>query len=85
MNNVPSQRVGPLAALPDLLNKQGVSLDEAFAGSGIEPSQLVPDPRFPYPALSALVERSAIWRAARISGSSSARATITALSARSAR
>ncbi|PZQ79070.1 MAG: hypothetical protein DI549_21205 [Ancylobacter novellus] len=60
MNNVPSQRVGPLAALPGLLEEFGVSLDEAFAGSGIAPAELAPDARFGYPTLAALLERSAV-------------------------
>ncbi|MCJ8143191.1 AraC family transcriptional regulator [Ancylobacter sp. A5.8] len=59
MNDAPSQRVGPLAALPGLLDELGVDVPLAFDGSGIEPSQLVPDARFPYPMLAALLERSA--------------------------
>lgn len=60
MNNVPSQRVGPLAALPGVLEELGASLDEAFAGSGVAPAELVPDARFGYPTLAALLERSAV-------------------------
>ncbi|MBS7543287.1 AraC family transcriptional regulator [Ancylobacter oerskovii] len=59
MNNVPSQRVGPVAELPALLAELGVSLDEAFAGTGIEPGQLLPEARFAYPALTGLIERCA--------------------------
>ncbi|MFT0858590.1 AraC family transcriptional regulator ligand-binding domain-containing protein [Ancylobacter sp. G4_0304] len=60
MNHIPAQRVGPLAALPGLLEEFGVSLDDAFAGSGIAPAELVPDARFAYPVLAALLERSAV-------------------------
>jgi AraC-like DNA-binding protein len=60
LNNVPSQRVGPLAALPGLLGELGVDVPRAFAGSGIEPDQLVPDARFAYSTLAALLERSAV-------------------------
>lgn len=59
MTNVPSQRVGPVAALPALLGELGVSLDEAFAGSGIAPHELLPEARFAYPALVGLIERGA--------------------------
>lgn len=59
MTNVPSQRVGPIAELPALLSELGVSLDEAFAGSGIMPDQLLPDARFPYRTLVGLIERCA--------------------------
>ncbi|MDR6952391.1 AraC-like DNA-binding protein [Ancylobacter sp. 3268] len=48
-----------MAALPGLLGKLGVALDEAFAGSGIEPDQLDAEARFPYPSLIGLLERCA--------------------------
>jgi len=51
--------VGPVAALPGLLRELGVSLEEAFAGSGIAPDQLVPDARFAYPSLVHLIEHAA--------------------------
>lgn len=51
--------MGPVAELPGLLGELGVSLEEAFAGSDIEPDQLVPDARFAYPSLVGLIERSA--------------------------
>lgn len=59
MTNVPSQRVGPVAQLPALLDELGVSLDEVFAGSGIAPHQLVEDARFAYSSLAGLIERAA--------------------------
>lgn len=59
LTNVPSQRVGPVAELPALLDELGVSLDRAFAGSGIAPDQLLPEARFPYPSLAGLIERCA--------------------------
>lgn len=51
--------MGPVAGLPDLLRELGASLDEAFAGSGIAPDQLVPDARFAYPSLIHLIEHAA--------------------------
>lgn len=59
MKNVPSQRVGPVAELPGLLDDLGIDRKEVFARSGIEPDQLVADARFPYPSLVGLIERSA--------------------------
>ncbi|MBS7538879.1 AraC family transcriptional regulator [Ancylobacter lacus] len=59
MKNVPSQRVGPVAELPALLGELGVSLEEAFAGSGLTPEALQPEARLPFPALAGLIEHSA--------------------------
>lgn len=59
MTSTHTQRIGPLAALPGLLNELGVSLEEACAGTGIAPADLVPDARAPYPALVELLDRSA--------------------------
>lgn len=60
MANVPSQRVGPLAVLPAVLEALGVDVEEAFAGSGIAPAALVPDARFAFSTLVGLLERSAV-------------------------
>ncbi|GAB4071070.1 AraC family transcriptional regulator ligand-binding domain-containing protein [Ancylobacter sonchi] len=60
MNNIPSQRVGPVAALPGLLRELGVEPEQAFAGSGIAPGELVPDARFPFPSIVGLIERAAV-------------------------
>jgi AraC-like DNA-binding protein len=59
LTSTPLQRVGPVAELPGLLDELGVSLEEAFAGSGIAPDDLEPEARLPYPALVGLLERSA--------------------------
>lgn len=60
MQHGPSQRVGPLAALPEALAEFGVSLADVLAGSGIAPEQLTPEVRFPMPALQLVLERSAV-------------------------
>ncbi|GGF82357.1 AraC family transcriptional regulator [Azorhizobium oxalatiphilum] len=60
MDDVPSQRVGPVAHLPALLTELGVSLDEAFASSGLTPDHLQPEARLPYPTLIALLEHCAV-------------------------
>ena len=60
MEAPPSQRVGPLAHLPAVLMDLDVSLDAAFAGSGLRPDQLQREARFPFPDLAALMERCAV-------------------------
>jgi len=57
--HVQTQRVGPVAELPGLLGELGVNLEEACAGTGIAPADLVPEARAPYAALVRLLERSA--------------------------
>lgn len=59
MTSGPPQRVGPVAQLPPLLAELGVSVETAFAGSGIAPEQLQPEARLPYAAIAALLEGSA--------------------------
>lgn len=59
MRDVPTQRVGPLAQLPELLAKLGVPLEDALAGTGIGADQLVPEARASLPALIAVLEQSA--------------------------
>lgn len=60
MSHIPLQRVGPLAFLPAVLRDLDVSLESAFAGSGITADALQPDARMAYSDLVTLLERSAV-------------------------
>ncbi len=60
MQQVSSQRVGPLAALPDLLAEFGVPLAAVLDGSGVGPEQLAAEARVPLSALHGVLERAAV-------------------------
>ena len=59
-SSVAMQRVGPLAALPEALERFGISLSDVLEGSRVSPADLSPNNFLPLNCVCEILERAAI-------------------------